>query len=395
MPERKGGQAEKNMKKKTALFVLIAAIVCCGCTENLKSVDVIMEQGSFQEEDIVEKSLPPAREVKSISGGNYAYECLDEAEKRAYDQILDCLLNQEEKVTVETDSPEKLAEIYASVLADYGEIFWNSGYVYTLYTQGETVVGMEFAPKYTKSREERRKLQFEIDQVVDEIVQGINADATDYEKTKYVYDYLTTNVEYSVESEENQNIISVFLNGSTVCQGYSCATQYLLKKLGISSTILNGTANGEAHAWNLVRMEGEYYYLDTTWGNANYQKEDTAGTFPNYGYFAITTEEMQKTHTPDVPFPLPECVATAQNYYVKEGRYFSEAKTEEIGAILKAEYEGEKETVSFKFATKEQYDSVKTYFIDEQHIADYCQGISSVYYIEEKDLNILTIKLKK
>lgn len=383
-------------RKRVVLFIVTGTILLCGCSFEGIAADTKKEQSTEWEETEQIQTLQPAKEVESISGGNYAYECLEETEKRVYDEILDCLLNQDEKVTVETDSPEELEDIYDAVLADYGEIFWSSGYVYTLYTQGEDVVGMEFAPKYTKSEEERRQLQFEIDQVVDEIVQGINADATDYEKAKYVFDYLVTNVEYSLESEENQNIISVFLNGSTVCQGYSCATQYLLKKLGVSSTVVNGTANGESHAWNLVLLDGAYYYLDTTWGNAAYLNADAENaTYINYNYFAVTTADIAKTHTSEVSFALPDCVETADNYYVKEGLYFSQWSPEEVGELLKEEYEGNRDSVSLKFETEELYTFAKNYLIDEQHIADYCEGITSVYYIEDSDQNVLTINFSE
>ncbi|MGN0352561.1 MAG: transglutaminase domain-containing protein [Roseburia sp.] len=379
-------------KEKIILLVVTGTILLSGCSAEGISAD-FLEAEKIQEETEQAQTPLPIKEVESVSEGNYAYECLEEEEKRAYDEILDCLINQEEKVTVETESADELEKVYEAVMADYGEIFWNSGYVYTVYTQAEEVVGMEFAPKYTKSLEERKELQLEIDQVVDEIIQGIDREASDYEKAKYVFEYLVTNVEYSLESEENQNIISVFLNHSTVCQGYSCATQYLLKKLGIMSTVINGTANGEAHAWNLVLLDGAYYYLDTTWGNSAYlDAEEECDSYINYNYFAVTTEEITTTHTPAVTFELPECVDTTDNYYVKEGLLFSEWSPEEVGAFLKNEYNGERKAISFKFETEELYDSMKTYLIDEQHIADYCEGISSVFYIEDKEQNVLTIK---
>ena len=69
-------------------------------------------------------------------------------------------------------------------------------------------------------------------------------------------------VNYDLNAENNQNIISVFLEGRTVCQGYACATKYLMDLLDIPCTIVTGTANGEPHAWNLIELDGAYYYMD-------------------------------------------------------------------------------------------------------------------------------------
>ena len=84
-----------------------------------------------------------------------------------------------------------------------------------------------------------------------------------------------------------------FLNGETVCQGYACATQYLLRLLNIQCAIVTGKADGDAHAWNLVRMDGDYYYLDTTSGNSRYYGKDrSAEKYVNYNYLGITSEEI-------------------------------------------------------------------------------------------------------
>ena len=76
-----------------------------------------------------------------------------------------------------------------------------------------------------------------------------------------------------------------------------------------------------------MQMDGEYYYIDTTWGNSPVYVPgwENAGTgiskFLDYDYFGATTETILATHTPDPQIPLPECTATADNYFIHEGLY--------------------------------------------------------------------------
>ena len=48
-----------------------------------------------------------------------------------------------------------------------------------------------------------------------------------------------------------------------VCAGYAHAFQYCMQKLGIPAAYIVGYA-GEAHAWNLLQLGGEYYCMDVT-----------------------------------------------------------------------------------------------------------------------------------
>lgn len=322
---------------------------------------------------------------------NYAYSTLDNETKKVYDEVLAAILEQKEEVTVSTVETDVLEKAYKAVCADYGGLFWVSGYVYTQYTRGGKLIGMEFTPKYTMDYEERTGLQQQIDASVDELLAGISITDSDYAKAKYVFEILIQNVDYDASADNNQNIISAFLSRATVCQGYACATQYLLKLLGVQSAIVTGNANGESHAWNLVRLDGDYYYMDTTWGNSRYLDDSSqTAKYINYGYLAVTSEEISRTHMLDNSFELPECTNMEDNYFVQEGRYFTEWNPDGVGTLLAQAWdEGSMET-AVKFSSPELYEQALNYFIKEQHIVDYCRSISSIYYLEDAEQYVLT-----
>lgn len=56
--------------------------------------------------------------------------------------------------------------------------------------------------------------------------------------------------------------------GKAVCSGYTDAMRVLLDKVGIWVGGADGLLRGEAHAWNTVRIDGEYYFLDATIGDS-------------------------------------------------------------------------------------------------------------------------------
>jgi len=350
-------------------------------------------QAVWEDADIEKK---PEEETKvSLAenfGVNYAYSTLDEETRIVYDEVLDAILSHEEEVSVSTVDTKILENAYKAVCADYGGLFWVSGYVYTQYTRGGKLVGMDFTPKYTMSHKERIGIQEQIDDSVEELLAGISVSNSDYEKAKYVFEILIQNVDYDASMENNQNIISVFLSRATVCQGYACATQYLLNKLGVPSTIVTGMAEGESHAWNLVRLDGNYYYMDTTWGNSRYLDDSSQiEKYVNYSYLAVTSEEISRTHVLDSSFPLPECTSMENNYFVREGKYFTEWNPENVGSLFAQAWSQGGGGMSVKFSSPELYQQAIQYFIADQHIADYCEKISSIYYLEDPEQYVLTI----
>lgn len=306
--ERKdaGGKAMKRKQSLMAVLCLMA-LVLSGCG----AVEFVKEKINARIESYV---VGETEAVTSISEDRLAYQQLSDEEKQVYDQILDCILKHKEKIPVSTKNADVLQRAYDGMLADYGGLFWISGYQYNTYTGMEQIIGIEFLPNYIYSAEETAELQAQVDAVVEEWLSGIGKNDSDYAKSKYVFEKLIDEVEYDAASENNQNILSVFLGKRTVCQGYANATQYLLEQLGIRSMIVLGEANGEAHAWNLVVLDGEYYMTDTTWGNSRYLlRDNTIQKQIDYHYLNATTEDLAQTHTIRMNFTIPECTATKNN----------------------------------------------------------------------------------
>lgn len=395
---RKVEQMKKIYSKIIWIFVfLLLWGVAAGCSqeelerflqedqflERAEDSRQVADEHNGQRAKTAQAEQKEVKPIQRISVGKYAYEQLDETGKTVYDEMLSVILRQEEKISLSTIDIDIMNHAYTALCSDYGGLFWVNGYVYTRYTKGGELVSLEFSPKYTMTKEERQRLQEEIDRVVEEWFAGISINDTDYEKAKYVYELLALKTDYVENAENSQNIISVFIKRKTVCQGYACAVQYLLEQLGVQSVIVSGKALGEPHAWNLVCLDGEYYYMDATWGNNGYRnKEGEETSFIDYNYMAMTTAEMQMGHEPDTEINLPQCTAVLNNYYIKEGNYIEEWQPDQIGAMLTQAWE-EKRVLTLRFSDDSLKEQVFQYFIQDGHIADYCSGISQINYLED------------
>lgn len=134
----------------------------------------------------------------------------------------------------------------------------------------------------------RRKEQRnqEIESARTSCLSGISDLSDEYEKIKYIYTYLIDNVDYDLDAPDNQNIYSALVGKRSVCAGYAKSCQYLLQQLGIYCIYVTGQTtdpNGGVadHAWNIVQCNGQYYYVDTTWGDPIFLGEDNGYQIPN------------------------------------------------------------------------------------------------------------------
>ncbi|MCM1088641.1 MAG: hypothetical protein NC419_10820 [Muribaculaceae bacterium] len=311
--------------------------------------------------------------------GDYAYQCLGEQEQTIYLEILWALTEFQDDVTLSSLDHEEISRIFQCVLNDHPELFYVDGYTYTQYTLGDVLKKITFTGTYRLTKAEAAERQTEIDSYVNQCLAGLPDGTDEYETVKYIYEYLIDHTEYDASVQDNQNICSVFLYGRSVCQGYAKATQYLLQKAGIDATLVLGkVSEGEGHAWNLVKIGGEWYYVDTTWGDASYQAVGSMASYPekkiptiNYDYLCVTTEQLCKTHTIDNVVEMPQCMSIEANYYVREGLYFTSVDEEQLMRIFKEGYDKGSAYVTLKCATQEIYDSMEDMLIINQGIFDY------------------------
>lgn len=339
------------------------------------------------------------RERMAEQKGRYAYDMLEESLRPLYVEILTIIEHHAENIKVSTNDSDILQKVFLYVHADHPEIYWIDGYSYMRYSRGNDILYLTFSGKYTYTQEETRVLQFSIDQYVGRCLSGISRNASDYDKVKYIYEYIIEHTEYVLDSPDNQNILSVFLNGESVCQGYAKAAQYLLERLDVPCTMVVGKVeSGEGHAWNLVQIDGAYYYMDPTWGDASYRLEGQLmqnSSMPiSYEFLNITTEQLQMTHMIDSVVPMPQCIATEANYYIRENLYFDNYNEDALRTAFQNAYAEGREALTIKCADPYVFAKMQEELITNQKIFLFLsEQTQSVIYAVDDQLYTISIWL--
>ena len=125
-----------------------------------------------------------------------------------------------------------------------------------------------------------------------------NSNMSDLEKELAIHEYVVKNTAYDYDNyinltlpEDSYTAYGTLIMGRAVCQGYADAMKLLLNLAGIEAQVVIGYA-GEPHAWNIVKIDGEYYHIDATWDDP---VPDT-GNKVTYTYFNLSDEQIAKDH---------------------------------------------------------------------------------------------------
>lgn len=236
----------------------------------------------------------------------YFRRMLPDPEKVAYDALLSCVRNHEDRVEgVQLSSIEDLERVARAMYHDHPELIWYDGGYDYYYEDVEGGVKIRFTPEYVWNPKEAQQIVAYVEASAQPIIDSLKG-KSDYEKVRGVYEYLIHNTVYD-RSYYGATMYELFRDGRGVCEAYARAAQYLLNELGVETIFVLGFTGAQTgrptHAWNIVKVDGEYYHMDATWGDPCYN--DGIQRI-SYDYLCVTDESLRDTHfMADIPYP--EC----------------------------------------------------------------------------------------
>ncbi|MBR6044442.1 MAG: hypothetical protein IKP47_02285 [Ruminococcus sp.] len=350
----------------------------------------------------------------------YCFEMLNDTEKKIYRQLAECALTFGSRVEIDRKNVhiryEELSRIFQFIRYDNQDLFWLDNFSYNYNTATGEINSVEL--KYCYPKDEAMRRQAEIERAIAPFLASVSDSMSDLELVMQIYKNIISLVDYDtvqlrrVEesgdtdgSDDIYSIYGVFVNRKAVCAGYAKATQLLLNRFGIEAVYVSGIAgikDPERHGWNLIKLEGDYYWLDTTWGDhSNTDKTKSKDTM-DYEYFCVDDRILFADHAPDDTIPLPKCTAVKCNYHHRFGLYFTSYSYSALSEAACA-LAGTGETcISFRFSDPELTEKASDQLFSKGDASRLIEDIryntsvkpKTYSYSADKDKMIVSIFLK-
>ncbi len=224
---------------------------------------------------------------------------------------------------------------------------------------------------------------------------------TDLQKEKAVHDYIVSHVAYDTTLKK-ASAYEALTSGETVCQGYALLTYEMLKRAGIDNRIAEGEAGGELHTWNVVKLDGNWYHLDTTWDDPVQDRKDKI----DYSYFNLTDDQLKRDHHWTLDYPRADTdfvswmaakLAAGGSDADIYGSLLGDMKLQAelpantadsiaaLQALLQAPLSQKQGTISFRYKTSQaNAENVLNQAVDQAFMRQY--GIAKLSYSYRQDM---------
>ena len=289
------------MKKDKRILALVLAAAMMGTT----ALPVWAQTPETADSSVVEvegtlENIIAAREALAARPATLAEDDNNiQAAQTMVERVANAVKNHTEtaeKVNIKDLNLDK--DLVLSTLADLnarvegGEAISKLSCYYSRDTGLAVAIGLEYC-----TAQDVAAMQVKLDQLVD---QANTLCQTDLEKVFYVHEWLVQNIAYDREHlsddvQDDHNLRGALLEGTAVCDGYAKTYALTLRKLGITGVLV--TSKDIGHAWNMVKLDGNWYQVDCTWDDP-VDGSDQLG-YCMHKHLLCTTEEMNTNHNDD------------------------------------------------------------------------------------------------
>lgn len=240
-----------------------------------------------------------------------------------YNAIKSALEKFESNINISTNNyNEKVYDISVvnkvikeNPLIDYGFVRVNSKIAKSL--DGKSA-NINIIFTYSRTSSEMLMMKEKAKEKAVQIINNIIKTGMDvWEKELVIHDYIVNNSSYDKYNYDKNTVppesytdYGVLINKKGVCEGYAKAFMRLANQAGIECIYVSGDAEGEGHAWNIVKIEGQYYHIDTTFDDPIVSNGQNT-LF--HDFYNLTDIEISRNHNWD-KITYPQCNSTTYSY---------------------------------------------------------------------------------
>ena len=252
----------------------------------------------------------------------YYYNLLNKQQQATYHAIKTGLESLAPSFQIPRLEGKELADVYFMVRLDNPEIFYSTTFKYRYYPDSGNA---ELIPEYLFDKNKIKDHQKAMKARVEKLALPM-AKASEQEKLLYIHDFICQNVRYDkLKKAYSHEIIGPLGHGVGVCEGIAKSVKILCDKLGIWCMIAISDANKEKgikyrHAWNIIKVDKQYYHLDVTFDNSLGKLGEL-----RYDYFKLCDKQFFRDHEP-VLWKAPVCTDADHSYYRDKKLSFTKAE---------------------------------------------------------------------
>ena len=237
------------------------------------------------------------------------YPRLTEVQQDIFDKVYTAAMQGQEKVELpEHPLYDDACAAMDALLLDCPELCALSGAYRVGYYQNKPQEAIYIELSYTMPIPAQR----ETVQAAGHMAEQAAGDEWQREET--LHDLLCQQTTYDMEAGNAHNAYGALVEGRAVCDGYAKAMTLLLRLSGLESGMVQGKvkSTGGAHAWNLVKVNGAYTWLDVT--------NDDQSAITTYFYFNLTDDWLARSYILETK-NMPACEEFSVNWHQYTKRY--------------------------------------------------------------------------
>lgn len=301
-------------RRVISLFLLLGSLIFCGGCQNISEKKEVIKKVVQEKKNEVTASNTSTRIDTSSDMIQYVKEQLAAGQHEIRFRTHDLTIDDIQDVNLYLDGYYGYVSQCSSKKSLIGGMT-----EYILNTDISDNYYVEEAILHGSAIPERMKEAIQLKDVCENLLERMEEDLTGrdtpYRREKWIHDYLVKNTAYGYLDDVEEEDIAHESYGAlcyheAVCNGYAFAMKLLCDLSNVPCKIITGQADGENHAWNLVKLEDNWYHVDVTWDDPSPDQEGRIV----YTYFNIDDDRASLGHQ-WVEDRYPTCDDMTYNYF--------------------------------------------------------------------------------